>query len=236
MIYNAKHHFLFIHIQKTAGTSLTRALAGLEGSHFIAPPHLRLQDIRLKTASRPYIFAVVRNPWDRLVSWYAMMCRKGGHNDFSRYLLWDGDVAGGSADFGTFIRRVGIVRETYISELADALLGTETAHLSISPNYLKSIGFNQLDYISDAAEVVCCDRVLRFERLQEDWIALCDELKLACDRQLPMENRNPAPKSWRDAYADAADRDWVGRLYARDIAHFGYRFDADHYHSGGAAS
>lgn len=50
MVYKATHNFLFVHIQKTAGTSLPRALSEVEESQFIAPPHLRLRDISLSTS------------------------------------------------------------------------------------------------------------------------------------------------------------------------------------------
>lgn len=225
MVYNAKYNFLFIHIQKTAGTSITGALAGLDGSHFIAPPHLRFRDIRLKSGARPFIFTVVRNPWDRLVSWYEMMLRKGGHNDFSRYLLGI-DVEGKSnSSFSEYIRKTEVISETCRSELANAFLGSETAYMAIGPSYFKSIGFNQLDYIYDENNRICCDKVLRFERLEADWGELCVELGLPKGLVLPKKNANPHPISWRYYYSDLSDWEWVARLYERDIAHFGYRFD-----------
>ncbi len=226
MVYNETYHFLFVHIQKTAGTSITQALVGLAGSQFIAPPHLRLRDIRLKSASRPLIFTVVRNPWERMVSWYEMMLRKGMHNDFSRHLLRGAGPGNERVDFSTYIRRTDVIRESDVSELASTLLGRESESIIIGNHYLKSLGFNQLDYISDAEGRVCCDRVLRFERLEEDWKELCGVLKLPGALELPRENANPTPKPWRDSYTGAADRDWVAHLYARDIAHFGYRFEA----------
>lgn len=110
MIFNASRGYLFVHIQKTAGTSITQALAGQPGSAFVSPPHLRLRDVRFPFRRRPFTFAVVRNPWERLVSWYAMMQRKGEHNDFSRYLL-AAQPDGAPVTFSAFIRRVGVIEE-----------------------------------------------------------------------------------------------------------------------------
>jgi hypothetical protein len=225
MVYNAKYNFLFIHIQKTAGTSINRALRRLEGTQFIAPAHLRWKDIRLTTATRPFIFTVVRNPWDRLVSWYEMMLRKGGHNDFSRYLLGIDDERASLSSFPEYIRKVEVINETYLSELADSTLRNEMEFMSTGPHFFKSIGFNQLDYISDETNQICCDQVLRFENLEADWIELCSQLGFPSDLRLPKANANPNPVPWRRYYADVDDREWVAKLYERDIAYFGYRFD-----------
>lgn len=67
--------FVFIHVSKTGGETLG-ALLGLPKDHRTAYERLRL---RRGTRSSPiarndddssWKFAVIRNPWDRLVSWY----------------------------------------------------------------------------------------------------------------------------------------------------------------------
>lgn len=61
-----KNDFLFIHIPKAAGTSISKAL-------FIEDPgHFSYADYYKKIANKeiPYSFAIVRDPWDRLASTY----------------------------------------------------------------------------------------------------------------------------------------------------------------------
>ena len=119
MLISRDHNFLFIHIAKTGGTSIAAAL-----SEFCAPPppvslHYRLRKIlpircQIDTLPQPthasaswvrsrlgkatydklFSFAVVRNPFDQLVSRYEFVKRSRRHRDsamaneltFSQYL------------------------------------------------------------------------------------------------------------------------------------------------------
>ena len=110
MIYNSDKQYVFVHIQKTGGVSITEALLQQAGSRFVSPAHLQISALRF-SGSAPFVFAVVRSPWERLVSWFEMIKRKGVHNDFSRYLL---EPAPGRSlvSFSEFIRRTAVIEET----------------------------------------------------------------------------------------------------------------------------
>ncbi|MEM6408302.1 MAG: sulfotransferase family 2 domain-containing protein [Pseudomonadota bacterium] len=97
MIYSARHNYLFIHIPKTGGTSMALALearaarddimlcdtpkalrrrkrvAGVQSSGRLWK-HARLRDLYgLLTQDQidaAQVFTMVRNPWDRMVSYY----------------------------------------------------------------------------------------------------------------------------------------------------------------------
>jgi hypothetical protein len=86
MLLSYSRKFIFIHIRKTAGTSVEVALASiapdavrrLENVSACHDPlknrHLFASDLREyfdeATWNSYYKFAFVRNPWSRLVSWY----------------------------------------------------------------------------------------------------------------------------------------------------------------------
>ena len=225
MIYNPDRNYLFVHIQKTAGTSITETLLGLPGSRFVAPPHLRLRDIVIDPHHRPFVFAVVRNPFERLVSWYRMMLRKGFHNDFSRYLLGDdGDTA--HAGFSRFIRRTAAVVETADYGTPFVPAPGDVIRLRRPGVYAKSIAFNQIDYLTDRRNALACDAVLRFEHLDREWPALLSRLHPEVTAgDLPRRNVDPQPPTdWRRFFADGDDRSWVEHLYARDIATVSYEW------------
>lgn len=87
MIINARHKFIFVHIPKVAGTSISTALENIPGTlrHWVAgTKHETLAELQRHINTRRtiidrllsrspenyYTFAFVRNPWDRMSSFY----------------------------------------------------------------------------------------------------------------------------------------------------------------------
>ena len=89
---------LFIHIPKTAGMSITETLNQSFGLpeyddvnyEKIAEQHYLLRDLEEKEALDDYfIFSIVRNPWDRMVSefeWRKRFNLEGGRSSFKSFL------------------------------------------------------------------------------------------------------------------------------------------------------
>lgn len=221
MIYHHEKKYLFVHIQKNGGTSITEALMNHAGATFISPLHLQLQALEF-SGQRPFVFAVVRNPWDRLVSWYEMMNRKGIHNDFSKYLLEPGH--GKTAiSFSEFIRRTAVIEETNNAEAYYSNVNAFT--LKNSNGYLKSLSFNHLDYLTDSKGEEGFDAVIRFEDLVNDFCkVLVPFHKNIHADWLMKRNTNPLCKNYRDYYLNNEDRMWVANLYERDINRFKFVF------------
>lgn len=226
MVFNPEYNFLYIHIQKTAGTSITKGLLTIPSSQFIPFAHLRLRDINFTTKTKPFIFTVVRNPFDRLVSWYEMMQRKNIHNDFSRYLLHSGsdEYINKVCGFSDFIRRTEIIEETDVIELGQCKID-KTDSFVLPPKYLKSISFNQVDYLTDMSDQVICNRIMRFENISSAWADLVEDLKLPIKSTLDYENVNPRKINTRNYYLNAADREWIMNLYRKDFEFFDYKIN-----------
>lgn len=203
MLLNDTHRFLFVHIQKTAGTSITRALHAIPGTRPLFHPHSLMKHVVLTEEQNAlFKFAFVRNPWDRLLSWYNMILNKGPINRFMSYVLAN------ARSFSEFIDCVETVADTDGS--ADSTVP-----------YLKSIAYNQLDYISTPDGQLNIDFIGRFENLNGDFAAVCRRLNLGA---ITLEHANRyAHADYRSYYTDR-DIEKVRRLYERDILQFGYKF------------
>lgn len=146
-------------------------------------------------------FAFVRNPWDRLVSWWEMIRRNVSEgrpmNGFQRY------VASRARTFEEFICRCD-------AECRD-------------PDGSKWIYRNQIDYLTDVEGEVMVDFIGRFERLEADFGSIAQRLGLSAVR---VPHLNPSSHPSYARYYSSELRDFVTERYARDIAFFGYAFEA----------
>lgn len=204
MIINNNKKFAFIHIQKTAGSSITKVLSTIPGSTFMSAQHSFIT--YLNDPNKYFKFAFVRNPWDRLYSWYNMMISKGKHNDFSIYLL------NNSKNFSQFLDCTEIIQEKQFDRSKD---------VNFKDPYYKSISFNQLDYISNKDGKMIADFVGKFENLNEDFKKLTTMIDIP-DVRLPHINRFNHD-DYRKYYT-GKDIEKVAKMYERDIKYFGYSF------------
>lgn len=194
--------WIFVHIQKTGGNAIRTAL-GVElndsHKHFLACELKELYGEQAWTDC--FKFAVVRNPWDRLVSWWSYI-------DSSR------DFYGAKPpnEFFRYILQHARSFEEFIFNCTDEILDSDGR---------KDIFRNQIDYLVDKNGAVIVDFIGRFERLQDCFDEVAARLGLP-SIQLPRVNAS-GHAAYTDYYTPAMAEE-VGRLYARDIAAFGYQF------------
>ncbi|WP_380787102.1 sulfotransferase family 2 domain-containing protein [Sphingomonas sp. R86521] len=205
---------LFIHIPKTAGTSIEQALgiwgdwriedriklfgkisshdllaAGF-GSHFLQ--HLTLSEVRTHFEQRSslFTFSIVRNPWDRLLSLYH---RIDPH--LASYAL-EGGVDLASLSFDCFVPEV---------------LRLKHAHTSSQTAYLRVDGTIAIDFIG------------RYETLAADIEQIGRKLGTRLDLPLVNLGRRREHGDYR-AFYSAETCSHVARFYEEDCDAFGYRF------------
>ena len=80
---NSLYKFIYIHIPKTGGSSVSNVLESLSGSEKMKGHPLLARYMQEKDYKNYYKFCFVRNPWDRLVSAFFFL-RKGGNNIFDQ--------------------------------------------------------------------------------------------------------------------------------------------------------
>ncbi len=196
MVISGQLHCIFVHVQKTGGSSIEAALrrydTNIPEKPFNARRHLGARDIRQLVPpdawSASLKFAFVRNPWDRLVSWYYMCVQAPMPNAFGRY------VKEHAKSFDDFVMRPhGMMERTTVP---------------------------QMDYIADTGGRVIVDFVGRYETLHADFAEV--GRKLGIDGSLPHANRS-AHRPYRQYYDDTT-RALVAERFARDIEVFGYTF------------
>lgn len=210
MVYSHKKKFLFIHIPKTAGTSLrevlnrhaaspgllnflsrriTRLSPGLGQRFFYRwrtfEPHIHFSEVQGLLPSRElescFKFCFVRNPYERLVSFFRHIEKLQTHPYHQRVKNWGGFP--------------GLVEN--LEELAEP---------------------SQLSYTLDREGRPSMDFVGRLENIDRDYEIVAKRLGL--EAQLPHRNANPGGR-WRDFYTDALRRQ-VRRYYDEDFVEFGY--------------
>jgi len=139
--YPDRNRCIFIHIPKTAGSSVLYSLFGEPSRHV---PYFVYQRANPRKFERYFKFAFVRNPWDRLVSSYFYL-RNGGSGGEDKE--WADRNLVRYPDFRSFVH--GWVNEENVM----------TWRHFVPQSY----------YILDCAGTVKVDFVGRYERLAEDF-------------------------------------------------------------------
>ncbi len=209
MLLSLRRRFLFVHVDKTAGMTITRALErhaetrlferamrrlGVRELYRVWYPfkiHPRhVSALRLRSELPPRVwrrlfkFAFVRNPWDREVSLYHYILRVPKHPQHR--------IVAGLSGFDEYLEW--------------------RAELGWTP---------QRRQLADAQGELIVDFVGRFEHLEQDFGCVTQRLGLPA-RQLPW--LNASPRAHYTTFYTPGGRRRVEQGYAEDLELFGYRF------------
>ncbi len=247
MIISDKYKYIFIGIPKTATTSTRHAFNEIEDRELtkggtktktITLPLGHKDNVDSATALQikshnPEIwdsyfkFAFVRNPWDRVVSWYFHALKRG--------IILPNNIAYKTADKLDFGRhkmkqlsgKFTSVFSSPTKEFKKWLLNDfEKTTTVITPGSLKEplhAMLPCLDWVSDEQGKIIIDFVGRFENINSDFETVSK--KIGVDVKLPhvykSENRK---KDYREYYDDVT-REFVAEKFKKDIDFFGYTFE-----------
>lgn len=170
------HQCIFIHITKTAGTSVANALFNYLPYHYTAIDYRVIYG--KKTFNRYFKFAFVRNPWDRLYSAYRYI-NSGGWNEADK--LWGEEHLDEYDDFNSFV-----------------------ANWLTHENIMKHIHFMPQHYfICDDQGKLLLDYVAYFETINEDFDIIARKLNI--NAELSHHNASPSA-SYLTAYNEESRR------------------------------
>ncbi len=241
MIVSHSHKFIFLKPHKVAGTSVEVALARncLEGD-IITPignfdprwdedpyehpgrkwpglrRHATIREIRKVVGEEVWedylTVSVVRNPWDLVVSQYHWATRNLSLPETLAHLFLR------PKRFRKTSVRLGF-------SIARKFIRFEEGAFPFYARYLHRLAAPNAPYYFNGKGKVEVDRVLRFERLANDFAHLCKELGMP-PTPLPSLKTKSRPRGPHySSYYDEETRALVAQSYRREIEAFGYTFE-----------
>ena len=217
MLISHRYRVIFVHIQRTGGNSIRHLLNELDSNTIQNLPvdkgknrlkHCFISDIQAVIEPDVFAsytkFAVVRNPFDRLFSWYSMF----KHNTIAK-----SEIAGG-------VERTAHLGNAVEAAVAPFLDSFESFLNLPNSSLFERFYYNQLDYMQIDGRLAI-DYVLRFEHLTDDFNQLAQ--KIALPMLLPTVNQSIRYQDYRKAYNQATQH-LVAQRFARDLDYFSYIF------------
>ena len=201
------HRLLFVHVQKTGGTTISHRLQKVlpdartaEG----AAKHATLGQVLREDPSLHgyWTFGFVRNPWARMLSWYRMVERVTE------------EAAAGNANKARLLEKVA-----FIAAVAEQCPDFESFVMT-GPDRWSRVRTPQVQYLTSKHRRA--DLIGRQETLEADLRAVFARFELPWEGLTDI-NVDAERPDYRDWYTPAM-RDRVAEVYARDIELFGYRF------------
>lgn len=209
---NHQYRCIFVHIPKTAGKSINRFFGMKWQNHKDLSRYA--QEMEPQVFASYLKFAVVRNPWDRMLSEYNFQRKKKDSPGNEK--LFAVDDVGRTRKFREWVEAAFSNPFHYEPHRWGGEV-SEVIH-RWSP---------QVDWISVNGQIAV-DRVLRIENLQKEFEEV-RQIIGSPSGELPSEGL-PC-RNWKfhlhySHYYDDATRKLVGDYYAKDIEAFGYRYES----------
>ena len=196
-----RHNFIFIHINKTAGTSVVNSLKPFVESYIArrkrkcVDQHKSINDMLNEETKRYFKFAFVRNSWDRFLSLYKYRIKTNQTN------LKNNPIS--------------------FKEWAKRIHEKDPIYYNVTNKLQLRVLSTQLGWIKNKDGEIVTDFIGRFENLQKDFDIICDKIGIP-QQQLP--HKNETDHKHYTEYYDEETKQIVAEKYAKDIEYFGYEF------------
>ena len=212
-MYSHDSKAIFIHIPKTAGSSIRNCLSnngfnqhGHVSNFYRKDSTISIKHQPCKFLKNNYIenyfkFCFVRNPWDIVVS---------------SFLWWKRAYEWASRTGWGHPRKRELMKKIYTMNFSEYLKSYAS-----NLNEIYSHEMGQHFWIVSEQNEMIVDFIGRFENLQEDFNTICDKIGIP-QQQLPHTNKTNH-KHYTEYYDDET-RQIVAEKYEKDIEYFNYKF------------
>lgn len=222
---------IFVHINKTAGSSIEVFFGEYPRAQHVVTTKC-IEEYGRKKWNKYFKFSVVRNPWDRLLSWYLWVERDRFLYDWSTSTPFQGynvpyewGMHGGHPEvkidwykslkpnFQNFVSSIKSTKDKTDFNLV------EGKHNASKGKWVAS----QLTWLKNSKGKMPMDFIARFENIENDFKKICQRLNLEED-PLPKAKvlRNRPHYSF---FYDNKTKERVNKLYSDDIEYFNYEFE-----------
>jgi hypothetical protein len=185
---------IFVHIPKCAGVAVSKSLfGGLGGGHNTMEDYTRL--FTPSELSHFYIFTLVRNPWDRLVSAYFFL-KNGGMTEADNNFYMENII-----NFESF--------EEFVINWVNK------DNIWLGQHFRP-----QWSFIHDKRNKVTVDFIGKVENMDTDFKVVCQQLGV----DIAIEKMNVSKRNNYQEYYTDKMKVIVSEVYDRDIKEFGYVF------------
>ncbi len=201
-----KHRCIFVHIPKTAGNSVRKAFGLRWQDHQDISCYARELDGR--TFRTYFKFAIVRNPWERLLSDYLFQNRKRESNAHKLFVF---SPTGVKRSFSEWLRVALADPFHYEPRIWGGRVSPHIHRWSPQVDWVSMDGTVSVDFVG------------RFENLDHEFGGICERVGMP---RVKLTHRNRTFHWHYSWYFDDAARKLVASYYARDIEAFGYVFES----------
>ena len=192
--YTKKYNSIFIHIPKTAGTSILKNMGGWAGDHCTYREYLQASPTKFE---KYFKFCFIRNPYDRLVSAYEYL-KQGGNQTTDKN-----------------IQKLILTKYVTFEKFVVLYLDKNTIY---RVNLLKP----QYWFIYDEHSNLMVDHIAKYENLDEEFLFISEKLKLS-DINLQKTNKSTKEYSNYNEYYTQDMKNKVYNLYELDFELLGYK-------------
>lgn len=204
---NHSHNFLFIHIPKTAGTSIAKSLGFYESSH-ITIKEIE-QQLNKKEFKDYYKFCFVRNPWARFLSLYNYA--RMDENEYHSAVTPEKAKYGKHTDYD-------LLKNASLEQCAEYLIERKLKHDTFWNHWQP-----QVNWIKDKKGKNSVDYIGKVENLDEDFAKICKKIGMPYHKLPKLNISKKTSNNYTYLYTNRA-MEIVSEYYKEDINYFQYKF------------